>query len=93
MKEFELNTIRISDDQYEENTSVLKFGCGCFTCSEGYTKAYLHHLFKCSELNGHILLCMHNLYYIENLFRNFLSIDEEERLDYFKGYITKNGIK
>lgn len=90
MKDFKLNTISLKEACFEKDTSVLRIGCECFTCREGYTKAYIHHLFKCSELNGHILLCMHNLFYIEKLHSNFSMIEEKQRYDYFLGYLTSN---
>jgi hypothetical protein len=38
-----------------------------------HTKAYIHHLFRCDELSGPILLATVNLYQLEKLFRSYRS--------------------
>jgi len=40
--------------------------CACSTCRE-YSRAYLHHLFKCSEPLGPRLLSLHNLWHYQAL--------------------------
>lgn len=40
--------------------------CACSTCRD-YTRAYLHHLFKCSEPLGPRLLSLHNLHHYNTL--------------------------
>jgi queuine tRNA-ribosyltransferase len=52
---------RLSDD-------ALDAACACGTC-RGYSRAYLHHLMKCSEPLGPRLLSMHNLHYYLQLMR------------------------
>ena len=55
---FDLKNLDLSDKIYELDNSIIKEGCGCFTCSKGYSRAYIHHLIKCNELNGKILVIM-----------------------------------
>lgn len=45
-------------------------GCDCFTCKH-YTAAYLHHLFKASELTGYTLATIHNLHFMVNLMAEY----------------------
>lgn len=40
--------------------------CGCYTC-KNYTRAYLHHLFKESELLALRLASIHNLHFIQSI--------------------------
>lgn len=40
--------------------------CGCYTC-KNYTRAYLHHLFKESELLALRLASIHNLHYLQSI--------------------------
>ncbi len=54
----EIKTIDLNDKIYESDTELIKRGCQCFTCKNNYTKAYIHHLLKCKELNASILIAM-----------------------------------
>ena len=36
-------------------------GCDCYTCTKGYSRGYLHHLYKCGELSYFRLASIHNL--------------------------------
>jgi queuine tRNA-ribosyltransferase len=40
--------------------------CACHTCAN-YSRAYLHHLFRCEEMLGPILLTQHNLCFYQTL--------------------------
>jgi queuine tRNA-ribosyltransferase len=44
----------------------LDESCACPTC-KGYSRAYLHHLFKAGEVLGLMLLTQHNLQHYQNL--------------------------
>jgi queuine tRNA-ribosyltransferase len=44
----------------------LDAACACPTCAR-FTRAYLHHLFKCSEPLGPRLLSIHNLHHYHSL--------------------------
>ncbi|MGC4089088.1 MAG: tRNA guanosine(34) transglycosylase Tgt [Polyangiaceae bacterium] len=46
----------------------LDASCGCSTCAR-FTRAYIHHLFKCSEPLGPRLLSIHNLHHYLDLMR------------------------
>ncbi len=62
--------------QYRE---VLDPTCDCHVCKSGFSRAYLHHLFKAREPLGHQLLATHNLRYMNNLMsriRNAIWRDE-----------------
>ena len=40
--------------------------CGCYTCSN-FSRAYLHHLDRCNEMLGPMLMTHHNLHYYHRL--------------------------
>ncbi len=54
----DLNIIDLNDKIYEEDLSQIKENCKCFTCENNYTRAYIHHLLKCNEINATILIIM-----------------------------------
>ena len=60
-------TVRIRNARYEKDTRPIEEGCGCPTCSQGYTRAYLRHLDRCNEMLAPILGTLHNLWYYQSL--------------------------
>ncbi len=52
--------IDIGKSQYELDQNPIDPGCDCSTCRK-YTRAYLHHLYKCKELLFYSLASIHNL--------------------------------
>lgn len=58
-------------------------GCGCYTC-KNYTRAYLHHLFKESELLALRLASIHNLNYIQSLVKGAREAILEDRFEEYK---------
>jgi queuine tRNA-ribosyltransferase len=59
--------VRIRNAQYEKDLRPIEEGCGCHTCSHGYTRAYLRHLDRCNEMLAPILGTLHNLWHYESL--------------------------
>lgn len=53
--------LQIGNAEFRRDTQVIQPGCDCFTCSEGYTRAYLHHLFRSGELAYFRLSSIHNV--------------------------------
>jgi queuine tRNA-ribosyltransferase len=74
--EFDKNRLRISNAQFELDQSVIQDGCDCYTCSSGFTRAYLHHLFKTKELSYYRLASIHNV-------RFMIRLCEQIRLSFF----------
>jgi queuine tRNA-ribosyltransferase len=58
---FNLRNARFIDD-----AGPLDENCGCLCCTR-HTRAYLHHLIRCEEILGPILLTTHNLTYYQSL--------------------------
>ncbi|MBP9699859.1 tRNA guanosine(34) transglycosylase Tgt [Candidatus Woesebacteria bacterium] len=55
------NRLLIGNQQYTVDTQVIDPGCDCTTCTSGYTRAYLHHLYKTAELAYYRLASVHNV--------------------------------
>jgi queuine tRNA-ribosyltransferase len=45
----------------------IQDGCPCAACAAGFSRAYLHHLFRAGELTALRLVSLHNLSYIARL--------------------------
>lgn len=81
--------INIKRSIYKEDFSPLDPNCDCETC-RNYTRAYLHHLFRCNEGLGQRLLSIHNLRYLVSLMEQVRKAIEEDRfLDFKNDYLKK----
>jgi queuine tRNA-ribosyltransferase len=58
--------LNIRNARHAEDPGPLDPACRCPVC-QGYSRAYLHHLFKADEMLGPILLTQHNLHYYQAL--------------------------
>ena len=61
--------------------------CTCYTC-KNYTRAYLHHLFKESELLALRLASIHNLHFIQSIVKAAREAILEDRFVEFKKNIS-----
>ena len=61
--------IKIKNSKYKNDSSPLDHNCTCEVCLN-YSRAYLHHLVKSSEILGSVFLTQHNLFYYKNLMEN-----------------------
>jgi queuine tRNA-ribosyltransferase len=53
--------------------------CACPAC-RNYSRAYIHHLFRCEEMLGPMLLTWHNMQYYQDLMRDLRQAIEQQRL-------------
>lgn len=58
---FPKGRISIGAAQFAQDHTVLSSDCGCATCTAGYTRAYLHHLYRSKELSYYRLASIHNI--------------------------------
>lgn len=58
--------VNIRNAKYKTDKSKLSDRCECPACVN-YTKAYLHHLVKCNEILGAMLLSWHNTHFYQDL--------------------------
>jgi len=60
--------LNLKNARHRETDLPLDPECGCYTCRT-FSRAYLHHLFRCGELLGFTLNTIHNLSYTVGLTR------------------------
>jgi queuine tRNA-ribosyltransferase len=53
--------------ELREDAAPIEDGCGCYTCSTGFSRGYLRHLFVSNELLAYTLGSLHNLHFILRL--------------------------
>ncbi len=54
--------------------------CNCPTCRD-FSRAYVHHLFRCEEMLGPVLLSIHNLHYYQELMADLRDAIADGNLD------------
>src|SRR5690625_2102318 len=58
--------INLRNARHREDPRPIDPGCSCPAC-EGWSRAYVHHLFRAEEMLGPILLTLHNLHYYQEV--------------------------
>ena len=81
---FEPNLLDLNDIKYSKETVEITQGCKCFSCLTGYKRAYLYHLFKCKELNGPIIVTIHNYFQVRELYQKLNELkNDTDKLNNF----------
>ncbi len=65
--DFNKGRLRIGTAEYALDQRVIQSGCDCYTCTQGYSRAYLHHLYKAAELSYYRLASIHNVRFMIRL--------------------------
>lgn len=78
--------VLLSEPKYKDSKELISASCQCYTCSAGFSRAYLNHLYKRNELNGPMLLQIHNHYVFTQFFCDLRTIIREGRF----GDLLKN---
>ena len=60
--------LKIRNAAHRSDDAALDAACACYTC-RGFSRAYLHHLDRCGEILGSVLMTIHNLHYYQTLMR------------------------
>lgn len=58
--------LNLRNARFADEPTALDPACTCLACTR-HSRAYLHHLFRCNEMLGPILLTTHNLSYYQSL--------------------------
>ena len=77
-----LGVLNMRNARHAEDTGPIDPACGCPACAR-HSRGYLHHLFRCEEMLGPILLTWHNLTYYQSLMRGLRGAVLEGRLGAF----------
>ena len=77
--DYEPNILNINDAKYGNETLNITEGCNCFCCEKGYKRSYLYHLFKCKELNGPIIISIHNYFQVREFYKKISDFKNDEK--------------
>jgi len=76
---------------YEKDFSPIDSECDCYAC-KNFTRAYIRHLIKSSEILGIRLVSLHNLRFLIKLMENVrLAIEEDKLPEFRKQFYKKYG--
>lgn len=76
-----LNILNVAN---KTDFSPIDSDCDCPVCRAGYTRAYLHHLFKSNEILAAMLTSQHNEYFVVNLTKQIRQSLLDGNYDEFK---------
>ncbi|WP_026757612.1 tRNA guanosine(34) transglycosylase Tgt [Sediminimonas qiaohouensis] len=75
--------VNIKNARHRDDARPLDDGCACPAC-RGYSRAYLHHVFKSGEMISGMLLSWHNLQYFQDLMADMRTAVEAGRFEEFR---------
>ena len=75
--------ININNKKYEHDMTPIDENCGCPVCQR-YSKAYIRHLLKSTEMLSQRLLVIHNLWFYNHLMEDIRNAIDENRFATFK---------
>jgi len=81
--------INVRNARHREDYRPLEEGCDCPLCSH-YSRAYIHHLHKCNEILGVMLLSWHNVRYYERLMQGLRDAIKNDTLEQFVAEFYEN---
>ena len=79
-----LGQVNIKNARHQDDPRPLDEDCTC-PCCRGYSRAYLHHVFKAQEIISSMLLTWHNLHYFQELMQALREAIAAGRLGAFAG--------
>jgi len=80
--------ISIKRAQYRDDDRPLMDDCACYTC-QNFSRAYLHHLYRCKEILSSQLNTLHNLHYYCALMSRARQAIEQEHWNEFRDTFLK----
>jgi len=84
--------INLRNARFAEDTGPLDERCSCSTCAT-YTRAYLHHLVKSSEILGAMLMTEHNIAFYQQLMQAMRDAIGKRRFAAFVGDFRRDYLK
>jgi queuine tRNA-ribosyltransferase len=72
--------VDLAKGRYREADEPLCEGCPCGACAAGYSRAYLHYLFRLRETTGARIVTLHNLAYLQLLMASLRDAIDAGRL-------------
>jgi queuine tRNA-ribosyltransferase len=75
-------TVNLRNARHADDPRPLDAECGCPACTS-YSRGYLHHLIRCDEILGLMLLTWHNIQYYQDLMAGMRGAIERGALNAF----------
>jgi queuine tRNA-ribosyltransferase len=75
--------VNVKNARHADDPRPLDAECSCPACS-GYSRAYLHHVFRAGEIIASMLLTWHNLHYYQELMADMRTAISERRFEAFE---------
>jgi len=75
--------VNIKNARHQDDPRPLDEHCTCPACT-GYSRAYLHHVFRAKEIISSMLLTWHNLHYFQELMQDMRDAIEVDAFDAFE---------
>ena len=73
--------LTLKNARFRDDPRPLDAGCSCPVCSQGFSRAYLRHLYVAGEILAHRLLSLHNLHAYAGLMAAARKAIEEGRFE------------
>ena len=81
--------IKIKNARFKTDTGQLDPSCNCYTCTQ-FSRAYLHHLFRCGEILGGMLNTIHNLHFYQVIMAEMRAAIEAGTLDQWSAAFARD---
>ncbi len=62
--------IRLTNRRFRRDAYPIDTSCDCAACAQGYSRAYLHHLFAANEVLSAVLTSIHNVHFYQRIVRD-----------------------
>ncbi|MCY4445783.1 MAG: tRNA guanosine(34) transglycosylase Tgt [Rhodobacteraceae bacterium] len=76
------DVINIKNARYADDSNPLDDNCDCPACMN-YTRAYLHHVYKCNEIISSMLITWHNLRFYQIFMAEIRDAIQHNKFDEF----------
>jgi queuine tRNA-ribosyltransferase len=84
--------LRLTNRRFRRDAYPIDTSCDCQTCSAGFSRAYLHHLFAANEVLSAILCSVHNVHFYQSLVGQARAAVQAGRYeDFHRDFLTTYG--
>jgi queuine tRNA-ribosyltransferase len=73
--------LTVKNARFRADARPLDEACDCPVCSQGFSRAYLRHLYMAGEILGHRLISLHNLHHYASLMASARKAISEGQLE------------
>lgn len=72
----ESERLQITNERFKNDPEVIEEGCDCYTCAEGFSRAFLRQMFKSNDPLGGTLASIHNLRHMMRICEGYRSVSD-----------------